>query len=31
VGPIPMGATSRLSLVMCFIRDGTTGKSVRDE
>jgi hypothetical protein len=27
VGPIPMGATSRLSLVTCFIRGGTTGKS----
>jgi hypothetical protein len=31
VGSIPMGAKSRLSLVMCFIRDGATGKSVRDE
>jgi hypothetical protein len=23
VGPIPMGATSRVSLVTCLIRDGT--------
>jgi hypothetical protein len=30
VGPIPMGATSRLSLVMCLIRDGTTESLVRD-
>jgi hypothetical protein len=31
VGPIPMGATSCPRLSRVVIRDGTTGKSVRDE